>query len=219
MGCNEYIRQKLPVDDSSGFSGFLVLGDTRIDLANGNIYNVTGSGWISGFSGLFPSKLTFTQPGHGFSAGSVVRHDATIWIPAIANTADNGEVYGVVESVDGDTFIIVFHGPINITGFSAGNTYFLSDTVAGSLQFDEPPPGMVSKPVLEVISSTLGNVVNYRGIMLEDGFSGGMSGFSGTSGESGTSGASGAGQSGASGFSGFGGGGDGDDGFAWFLSG
>ena len=52
MGCNQYIRQKLPVDDSSGFSGYLVLGDTRIDLTTGDIYNLTGSGIISGFVGI-----------------------------------------------------------------------------------------------------------------------------------------------------------------------
>lgn len=52
MGCNQYIRQKLPVDDSSGFSGYLVLGDTKIDLATGDIYNTTGSGSISGFVGF-----------------------------------------------------------------------------------------------------------------------------------------------------------------------
>ena len=140
MGCNQYIRQKLPVDDSSGFSGYLVLGDTRIDLTTGNIYNLTGSGIISGFigfSGFTPSKMIFTQPGHGFSAGSVVRHDATLWIPALANTAEDGEVYGIVESVNGPDFEVVFHGPIAISGFSAGNTYFLSDTVAGTLQIKD----------------------------------------------------------------------------------
>ena len=51
-GCNQYIRQKLPVDDSSGFSGYLVLGDTRIDLTTGDIFNLTGSGIISGFVGI-----------------------------------------------------------------------------------------------------------------------------------------------------------------------
>ena len=52
----EYVREKLPVDYGSGvsgalgFSGQLVLGDTRIDLVTGSITN-TGGGTISGFSG------------------------------------------------------------------------------------------------------------------------------------------------------------------------
>jgi len=70
MGCNPYIRQKLPVDDASGFSGQLVLGNTRIDLTTGDITNWTGSGVISGFVGFSSTSGFSGFSGEGFSGPS-----------------------------------------------------------------------------------------------------------------------------------------------------
>lgn len=111
MGCNQYIRQKLPVDDTSGFSGYLILGDTRIDLTTGDIYNLTGSGIISGFvgigsisgysgfsgfsgqagTGIQEKELENTYQNYLFSApvpGKVGKYDVLEFMPGVQNAVD-----------------------------------------------------------------------------------------------------------------------------------
>ena len=110
----------------------------------------------------------FTQASHGFTTGNLLRFDGTTWYKAIADSAENAEVMGMVQTVDGNEFCIVYNGKIdNLSGLTAGVTYFLSPYISGEYTPNETDiVGEVSKPVLIALSSTEGNYLNYRGAVI-----------------------------------------------------
>jgi hypothetical protein len=63
---------------------------------------------------------------------------------------------------------VVFEGKVTgLTGLTIGVVYFLSPTIAGAITTTEPSNiGEISKPILIATSSTTGNILRYRGIII-----------------------------------------------------
>ncbi len=120
----------------------------------------------------------------GIEAGDVIRYDVSdpsnkIYRKSKADTIENAEVIGVVESVDTLHLNVVVFGQINYpsskltnlsedtTGATGGNDiYFLSPSVTGGVQnlapFDQT---QVIKPILQIADDGVNNaiVLNYIG--------------------------------------------------------
>jgi len=111
---------------------------------------------------------TYTQVSHGFILGDVIRFDAGTWYKAQADSAQNAEVFGIVQLVNGNSFDVVFEGKITgLSGLTIGVVYFLSPTTAGVITTIEPSNiGEISKPILIATSTTTGNILRYRGIII-----------------------------------------------------
>lgn len=115
-------------------------------------------------NGSFLSS-TINQVAHGFTVGQVVYFNGSVYALALADTAADGEVIGIVEAVaNANAFTLLTAGQITtLSGLTAG-VYFLSDAVAGALTQTEPTtPGHISKPLLIATSATTGYFYNYRG--------------------------------------------------------
>lgn len=93
------------------------------------------------------------------TAGDVIRYDASTdtYLRAIADTEANANFFGVVESVSGTDFTIVYSGEISlpnsvmslISGYTGAQIFYLSDTNAGKLTTTAPSsPSHVIKPVI-----------------------------------------------------------------------
>ena len=128
---------------------------------------------LAGSAGAGDSIVTsINQTAHGFSVEEWVRHNGTLYVLSIADTAANAEVYGVItEITDVDNFVITTGGRATLSGLTAGLPHFLSDSVAGALTTTEPA---ISKPLFFADSTTTGFVINMRG------FQSGLGGGSGT---------------------------------------
>jgi hypothetical protein len=111
----------------------------------------------------------FNQNGHGFAVNDVVRFNGTIFVKAQADSVVNAEALGiVVEVVDVNNFKLQSGGFCeNLSGFTAGTVYFLSDVTAGLLQSAEPTDdGTISKPLFIALSATTGYFFNFRGLQV-----------------------------------------------------
>lgn len=105
------------------------------------------------------TRNTFTQASHTFAAEDVLYHNGTVWVKGLADDAETARAVGVVESVVGDDFVLVFGGDIALTGKTPGALYYLSPTVAGALTATEPTAeGHYRLVVLEAVSATVGVV-------------------------------------------------------------
>lgn len=77
-------------------------------------------------------SATITQSSHGFSAKDVLYSANGTFTKAKSDAAGTSIPIGVVESVtDVNNFVIVYAGPITLSGLTASTTYFLSDATAG----------------------------------------------------------------------------------------
>jgi hypothetical protein len=105
------------------------------------------------------------QTTHGFSVNDWVYHNGTIYALADASAAGTAESIGIVSAVAGvDDFTVQFGGRITgLTGLTAGEAHFLSET-AGLITATAPTTsGAISKPVLVADSTTSGFIFNMRG--------------------------------------------------------
>ena len=73
-----------------------------------------------------------------------------------------------MQSINGNDFNVVFEGKVTgLTSLTIGVVYFLSPTIAGAITTTEPSNiGEISKPILIATSSTTGNILRYRGIII-----------------------------------------------------
>ena len=120
----------------------------------------------------------------GLAAGDVIRYDVSdpsnkIYTKSRANTVENAEVIGVIESVDENNLNVVIFGQINfpsdlfvnvaedVLGASGGNDiYFLSPSITGGVQNLAPfEQTEIIKPILQVADDGVNNaiVLNYIG--------------------------------------------------------
>ena len=98
-----------------------------------------------------------TQASHGFTVGTVVRHDGDEWVKAQADSAANAgdaRSTAVVASVSGDVFVPVFIGAVNWPGHGhpIGAELVLSPSTAGAMTDAAPASGQVRLPVATVLS-------------------------------------------------------------------
>ena len=126
-------------------------------------------------SGEYISK-EFTQTNHQFNVGDVIGHNGTEFIKVDNNTAKTIEPLGIVSKIiDLDTFELNYSGYIDVTNIedvnhnslSGGTVYYLSNVV-GKITPTEPTTlDVVSKPVLVVMQSGSGIVLQYRGVEIK----------------------------------------------------
>ena len=144
---------------------------------------------ITGKSDDRAIRDTITQNGHGFLAGDVVRINIDgqlkgIWVKAQADSAENAESVGVVESATTNSFVVIFEGEIDLSAMdftwfldsisAVGNNnsvMFLSATSAGNLSAIPPSsPGQIIKPIIvwhgAIGSVPFAQVINYRGTLI-----------------------------------------------------
>ena len=112
-------------------------------------------------------KSTYTQAGHGFTAGKVIAYLNNSWILADSSVADKlGRL--VVESVvDADTFVAVQIGNIEVEGWglTPGAFYVVDDSATGSIAtyVDEATPDYkFSNPVLQALTANTAQVLPWR---------------------------------------------------------
>ena len=120
-----------------------------------------------------------SQPSHGFAIGDILGYDGSAWFLAQADTDATSEVYGIVSSVtDQNTFTLTTSGYVaGLTGLIPGGTYFLSESLPGSMSLIEPTtPGQISKPIFLAMSTNSGLFVEMRGELISSGGSGGGNG-------------------------------------------
>jgi len=120
---------------------------------------------------------------HMLRPGDVVRHDGgpadppgygneTVgWVKALANNPENAEALGVVESVEGDTFVVVLQGRFRLDLMSDTlehpKVYYLDREIPGKLVCHQPQgAGEVIKPMLLTTDVKSGYVVNYIGTVI-----------------------------------------------------
>jgi hypothetical protein len=162
---------------TSGFSGYSGISGS-------------GTSGFSGYSGIPGASNQVVAYTNSFNAGTIVARVSGGYVAALADSAADGEVLGIVQTSTGNSFTIVYSG--NIIGLSNlvdGQVYYLSDTVAGSAVLTPPSnPNSISKPILLATGSTTGVVINMRGIqnsvqtaIVGTGVSGYVSRWTGTS--------------------------------------
>jgi hypothetical protein len=108
------------------------------------------------------------QANHGFGIGNVLRWNDAIsgFVLAIADNEVNAESIGIVSAISSaNNFSLLLSGHISsLSGLSAGQVYYLSDTISGEISASEPiAENTVSKPLLVAISDNEGYFFNYRG--------------------------------------------------------
>lgn len=112
----------------------------------------------------------YSQTGFsGSDVGAAVRFDIATqnWVKAIATSAENSEVAGIISAADASEITVVTNGYISgLSSLTAGEVYRLSETVAGGLTKDDCPIGSYNKPVLLAISATEGIVLNQTGYLV-----------------------------------------------------
>jgi hypothetical protein len=128
-----------------------------------------GGGGGAGAAVSAALSRTVAQTGHGFTVGNVLRFTGTAYALALADTAADAEVVGMVSAVaDANNFTLTTGGYVTgLSGLSAGAVYFLSPTTAGTLTATEPAaPGQIDKPLLVADSASSGYLINFRGMVI-----------------------------------------------------
>lgn len=132
-------------------AGFNLSASDRIDL----VYVVQGSSLLES-SGVVRESVS--SAAHGFSAGEVLYLSGSTWTKAKADAASTSDVIGIVESVTTDTFVIVYSGKISLSGLTAGEQYYLSDSTAGDYTNTAPTAtGSIRKPLF--VAKTTGEAI------------------------------------------------------------
>jgi hypothetical protein len=115
------------------------------------------------------------QVAHGFAVGDVIRLDGeNTYAKALADSAANAEVVGIVTIVSGDDdFSYTTEGAVTagVPDETPGTVLFLSDTVAGELTATAPTTqGHVSMPLATIVEAEVKMVFHkYRGMVLGSG--------------------------------------------------
>lgn len=124
---------------------------------NAVIQTVGAAGYVS---------LRVTQTGHGLTGRVPVYYNTStnLWTAARANAGNTLGTH-LAKVIDSNTLLIVQSGifPDPTHGLTAGQYYFVSDSVAGTLTVTEPTAvGSFSNPVLYVTDANTYIVLGYR---------------------------------------------------------
>jgi len=115
------------------------------------------------------STEAITQTTHGFSVGNAIYYSGLAWAKAKADSADTLGI-GVVGAVaDVNNFTVYYSGYITgLSGLTAGQYYFVSDSSAGVLTATEPTTANnFSNPLLFALTTTTGIVLPFRPSQIE----------------------------------------------------
>lgn len=151
-------------------SGDIVVGLRTVDGAPVN-YQFTGVGSGGGGDSIVH---TIMEDGSSLQLGDWVRIDAMgDYVAALATTAENAEVLGMVVLINGTTsFDVQELGYVAsttgaVSGLSEGVVYFLSASAAGEMTPTPPTTnGYVRKALFVAETATSGWIVQYIGIII-----------------------------------------------------
>lgn len=105
------------------------------------------------------SAQTVTQVLHGFTVGQVLKHSGGSYALAQADTQANIGIWLVTKVIDANTFQIVQSGYVTgLSGGTADETWYLSDTTAGGLVNTAPT---IAQPIIYWITASEGWVLGY----------------------------------------------------------
>ena len=139
-------------------------------IHNKRVYTANGPGELirldeygnlpSGVSTKSAAIFELLIPNHTFNPLEVIYHNGTAWVKAIANSLNSVGTHIVVSTNPG-RIIAISSGRIEIPshGLTIGEYYFTSDTVAGSLQTEEP---IISNPMVYVENPDTIHILHYR---------------------------------------------------------
>ncbi len=122
----------------------------------------------TGTSASAPTVSEAITQSNSFSVGNVIYFNGSSYVLAKSDAASTAEVTGIVSAATGSNFTVVYSGRINgLSGLTAGQVYFLSDSTAGLLTTTEPTTAThVSRPILDASSATSGIVLPFRGAVI-----------------------------------------------------
>jgi hypothetical protein len=132
--------------------------------AKGRITAAESGAVVSGSS----TSKNIAQTAHGFSIGEILTLSGSTYVKAKADSVTTSDVVGMVSAViDANNFTLTCSGFVSsLTGLTAGETYFLSDSTAGAITLTDPTAiNSVSKPVFLAATTSSGYVINYRGLI------------------------------------------------------
>lgn len=102
---------------------------------------------------------TVTQALHGFTVGQVLKHSGGSYALAQADIQANIGIWLVTKVIDANTFQIVQSGYVTgLSGGTADETWYLSDTTAGGLVNVAPT---IAQPIIYWITASEGWVLGY----------------------------------------------------------
>jgi|13_taG_2_1085334.scaffolds.fasta_scaffold00468_27 hypothetical protein len=103
------------------------------------------------------------QVEHGFAVGDGVYHNGTIFVKGLADNEATLAYYTVTSIIDVDNFAVTDFGRVesDAHGFTIGEYYYLSETVAGSPVTTEPSTGF-SNPLFYVEDANTLQIKVYR---------------------------------------------------------
>ena len=112
------------------------------------------------------SSFAVNQVAHGFVVGKILKLNVSTYETALATSAANAEVIGIVSAVAGvDDFTVQVNGVLSgLAGLTSGTVYFLSEAAAGDATATEPTTVTeISKPVYIATGTTTAVMLTYRG--------------------------------------------------------
>lgn len=119
-----------PPEEGNGQIVFATDTKKMFQIIDGALQPIGGGG---------STQFEVTQANHGFVVGNGIYHNSVsnVWKEATADSADTLASYVVVEVVDANTFVAADFGRLEVNlldnpnSLSAGEFYYLSDSVAG----------------------------------------------------------------------------------------
>lgn len=159
-----YLNSDL-LDGAHGYTGATAYG---IPIANAD--GELDTEWVK------PTRIVkkFTQSGHGFVVGTVIRYDSgtNTYQRAYCDNSIAAETIGVVEKVNGNDFWVNMQGHIRGLSLSAtGTVYFLAQQGASGGLITNPTTlnsTDVRKAILYSISTSEAMVLGHPGVKLAD---------------------------------------------------
>lgn len=165
----DWVMTALEVIGISGTAGGVqsVVAGTNVTVDNTDPANPIVSATGGGSGSANEVTETITQVAHGFAVGDVIRSSGVDgeYTKAQANSAKNAQVTGIVTAVvDADNFtygsVVLGLTGAYVPSITAGNSAWLSPTVAGAMTATKPTAvGQVRKPLGTVTSD--GAVMNF----------------------------------------------------------
>jgi hypothetical protein len=146
-----------PSNPDAGYRRIYPKTDGWYDLDDEGVETLLGSGGCAG-------TIAVSQAGHSFVAGNAVyrKSDSTFAL-AKADVDATSEVCGVVESADGNDFVLIESGLITgLSGGTDGAVGYLSAVTAGVITTTEPDKNLYVSRVILTYTSTTTAIVNIQ---------------------------------------------------------